>query len=681
MNLLNNTHSTISLPSFEMNNTSQLLNKRVTEKDSLYYICLIVKKRLEQLPLLKPYLNLAYSTAELLCERQALLLAQRKQQLHQSYDSITLISSSNSSFLQSPGNRISSVSSISMDSMDSEKISTTSSNEGAFVMRSSSHSSSSNLSSNKNDLLTFSIGILPITTDCDPVTQLSNLFQQGSPLCIIFNAVKPQHKLTVVSSDDIKVCKKSIYDFICACKMYLTLTDEELFTISDIFSNSTEKLIKILDVIKTLLDSAPSIFPSSSAITYTASIANSNTDHGKIVREFLETERKYVYDLEILYNFSKQLVDYNIINTEELYMLFPNLHEVIEFQRRFLISLEVNAQVENEMQRIGSIFVHSQNFFKLYEPWSIGQTAAIDYIASLPSFNANASHLIIKNKLELQSFLLKPVQRLCKYPLLLKQLLQTTPIESPNYKEMELAVDISKSVAKNINENQRRTENHEVVKELYGRVNNWKGYHISKFGELLFYDKVKISSGGDISDSDREFEVFLFEKIIVLFSESGHYVGSDGLSGGSSGLGSAGNSLKKTASSSLILKKKLSNTVPTLTNGKKTKLDLRGRIMIININKVTPIGNHNLNITWESPKEQGNFVLKFRNEETRDNWNQCLQDLCKLYRAEFGTADTGSRQNSFIQSFSNININNNRDRKSTRLNSSHTVVSRMPSSA
>ena len=215
-------------------------------------------------------------------------------------------------------------------------------------------------------------------------------------------------------------------------------------------------------------------------------------DSAKIVREFIETERKYVYDLELLHKYSRQLLSNNVINSEELYMLFPNLNDIIDFQRRFLVSLEINAQVDPQRQRIGALFMHSKTFFKLYEPWSIGQTAAINFISS--SFDkTNGADFVIGNKLELQSFLLKPVQRLCKYPLLLKELLHHSS-GNGNCKELETAWEIAKSIARSINENQRRTENHQIVKKLYGRVSNWKGYRIAKFGELLYFDKVSILS-------------------------------------------------------------------------------------------------------------------------------------------------------------------------------------------
>ncbi|SCU91134.1 LADA_0F08284g1_1 [Lachancea dasiensis] len=606
--------SNVSLPTSVTQSTQSLLNRRVSTEDSLYHICLTIRRRLELLPQIRPYINLAHASSELLSERQALLLSQ-KQQLSQQHRSV------GSSISGTSGGH-------SAKHIYDRRISGASSNSYADDTEASSLSV-------EETVLTFSMGILPISMDCDPVTQLSHLFQQGSPLCIIFNAVKPQFKLPVVSSDDLKICKKSIYDFILACKNYFTFSDEELFTISDVFSNATDDFIKVLDVVTTLLDAAPQVFPP----VQVEDVKWSNTEHGKIVREFVETERKYVCDLEVLNQYRNQLLQCGIISSDELYMLFPNLNDIIDFQRRFLISLEINGQVEPYKQRIGALFMHSKHFFKLYEPWSIGQNAAIDFISS--SFDKmQGSDFVIANKLELQSFLLKPVQRLCKYPLLLKELIQQSA-GSTNYKELEMAWEISKSTTRSINENQRRTENHEVVKKLYGRVVNWKGYRIAKFGELRYYDKVFISTGNP-NEAEHEFEVYLFEKIIILFSE-----------------------LTQKKPNSISLKKKSStNSASTLhlsgmnsatstsgANPTEAKLDLRGRIMIVNLNKINPMDNRGLNITWESPKEQGNFVLKFKNEETRDNWHSCLQTLLRQIRNEsLKSNNSNSDRSSFSSS-------------------------------
>ncbi|ONH66908.1 Cell division control protein 24 [Cyberlindnera fabianii] len=584
--------SNINVASFANNNTLMLMNKQVTSNDSLYYVCLKLKKRLESAPQLKPYLNLAYSSAEVLSENQALALSQKSSH---SSNSQSGYGPSNSSNMRMSG--ISNFSNVSDDS--------------------------GNLSSNAASpapapLTTFHAGVLPATVSCDPVTQLWALFQQGSPLCVIFNLIKPTQTLPVVSSDDLKTCKKSIYDFILACKNYLSFEHADLFTISNVFSNETDDLIRIIKVINRVINLAPAIFKPQE-IEEEIKITDSKS---KVIKELVETERKYVNDLETLLKYKEQLLEFNIISSEDLYMLFPNLDDIVDFQRRVLISLEINSLVESRYQRIGSIFIHAQSFFKLYEPWSIGQKAAIDFISSSPLKQQN-SKLIIENDFELQSFLLKPVQRLCKYPLLLKELLKYTEPASPNYNELLLSLDISKKIANDINENQRRVENVEVLKKLFDKVVDWKGYDVHSFGELLFFDKVVVNDNSKNSD-EREFQVYLFENIIIFFKEL----------------------LPQQKKNSIGLKKK--STTNLLASGEVLGYELKGRISIANIYNINSVNPHQLNISWSGIKDTGSFLMRFKNEETRTNWESCIRKLVTNLQEEYQTRN--------VQSMSQMNL-------------------------
>jgi hypothetical protein len=54
-------------------------------------------------------------------------------------------------------------------------------------------------------------------------------------------------------------------------------------------------------------------------------------------------------------------------------------------------------------------------------------------------------------RLDLTSFLIKPVQRICKYPLFFKELLKHTPVEHVNYKSLQETEAIVKQIAAKVN--------------------------------------------------------------------------------------------------------------------------------------------------------------------------------------------------------------------------------------
>jgi cell division control protein 24 len=80
-------------------------------------------------------------------------------------------------------------------------------------------------------------------------------------------------------------------------------------------------------------------------------------DRAFIVRELLESERKYVQDLEVLQTCSKALQQYDILSPDRLHDLFSNLNNLVDFQRRCLIHLEDNARKPPEEQRFGRAFI------------------------------------------------------------------------------------------------------------------------------------------------------------------------------------------------------------------------------------------------------------------------------------------------------------------------------------
>ena len=92
--------------------------------------------------------------------------------------------------------------------------------------------------------------------------------------------------------------------------------------------------------------------------------------------------------------------------------------------------------------------------------------------------------------------------------------------------------------------------------------------------------------------------------------------------------------------------------------------------MIMNLNQVNPMNSRSLNITWESIKEQGNFLLKFKNEETRDNWSSCLQSLVRSAKSESFKSTVS--ENSFVSTptSSTGNMYSERRHDSTTSNSS-----------
>lgn len=577
-------------------------NKQANPEDSLYYQTASLKKKLESIEEMKPFLDEAFEAAELCAEQQALSLSQQLQDTR----------------VAGMGDFRASVGSAGF-SIHSDTSSAT------------SIGGNSSPTNTNNNIFTFTAGVLPANISVDPATQLWKLFQQGASLCVLFNCVASDYIIPVVASDDLRVCKKSVYDFLIAVKTHLNFEDDSMFTISNVFLDSTHDLFKVLKVVNKLI----SLRTTKNSVNFEVDQLpigelTITDDRSKVLKEIVETERKYVQDLELLLSYRNELNQAELISSEQVHVLFPNLNEIIDFQRKFLNGLECNINIPYKYQRIGSIFIHAAGGpFNAYEPWTIGQLAAIDLI-NKELMNLKRSSSLLDPGFELQSYIIKPIQRLCKYPLLLKELIKYSPETildnknppSASYNELMLANSAIREVANQVNEAQRRSENVGYLQSLIERVQNWRGFNLKDQGELLYHGIVGVKD----SESEKEYFAYLFEKIIFFFVESNPSNNGSKDKEGKKRRDILTSRKKSTSSQS----SSTTNLLESLNHAKdKSVLELKGRVYILEIYNISTSNNqgYTLVISWSGKKESGSFTLRYRTEEVRNQWEKCLRNL------------------------------------------------------
>ncbi|GMF56061.1 unnamed protein product, partial [[Candida] boidinii] len=139
------THISSRTPSGPMGAADLIMNKHANSQDSLYYICKRLLNRLEKVPGMKEFLNLAYLSAEESSEQQALSLSQKTTHFTNSVNDIPLktINDSTHNLNDAINNNNSSTTLNSLYSLNSPDYWSTT-------------------------LLTFSAGILPAQISYDP---------------------------------------------------------------------------------------------------------------------------------------------------------------------------------------------------------------------------------------------------------------------------------------------------------------------------------------------------------------------------------------------------------------------------------------------------------------------------------------------------------------------------------
>lgn len=140
----------------------------------------------------------------------------------------------------------------------------------------------------------------------DPVSLLWQCFRKGSSLCVLFNALKPAKPLIVNSEahlTSINACKASVYHFLLACRNELGYGDDDLFSISQLYQDDTNGFIKVAKTVSLILDKLEErnlLLKRKKVLRYDQDIKKPKDNRAKVVAELLDTERKYVQDMETL---------------------------------------------------------------------------------------------------------------------------------------------------------------------------------------------------------------------------------------------------------------------------------------------------------------------------------------------------------------------------------------------
>uniref|UniRef100_A0A3P8ZEI2 MCF.2 cell line derived transforming sequence a n=1 Tax=Esox lucius TaxID=8010 RepID=A0A3P8ZEI2_ESOLU len=177
-----------------------------------------------------------------------------------------------------------------------------------------------------------------------------------------------------------------------------------------------------------------------------------------VMKELMETERAYVEELRsVLLGYRAEmenpalagLLPAGLQNKRDV--LFGNMPEIYDFHSRiFLQDLEGCLETP---ERVGACFLERKENFQVYEcycqnkPRSESLWRQFSDCAFFQECQRNLEH-----KLGLDSYLLKPIQRLTKYQLLLKELLKDSPEGCEGSFQLQGALTAMLDLLKSVND-------------------------------------------------------------------------------------------------------------------------------------------------------------------------------------------------------------------------------------
>ncbi|XP_053524677.1 pleckstrin homology domain-containing family G member 1 isoform X2 [Artibeus jamaicensis] len=235
----------------------------------------------------------------------------------------------------------------------------------------------------------------------------------------------------------------------------------------------------------------------------------------RVVQEILETERTYVQDLKsIVEDYLDCIRDQTKLplGTEERSALFGNIQDIYHFNSELLQDLE---NCENDPVAIAECFVSKSEEFHIYTQYCTNYPRSVAVLTECMRNKTLAKFFrerqeTLKHSLPLGSYLLKPVQRILKYHLLLHEIENHLDKDTEGYDVVLDAIDTMQRVAWHINDMKRKHEHAVRLQEIQSLLTNWKGPDLTSYGELVLEGTFRLQR------AKNERTLFLFDRLLLI---------------------------------------------------------------------------------------------------------------------------------------------------------------------
>ncbi|KAL0136070.1 hypothetical protein V8B55DRAFT_1552696 [Mucor lusitanicus] len=234
--------------------------------------------------------------------------------------------------------------------------------------------------------------------------------------------------------------------------------------------------------------------------------------------ELIATERSYLSDLQMIINvFYTDSGKY--LSQDERDVVFSNIDDLLICNTALLSDMETRQREQaNVVDKIGDVFLKHADSLQCYSTYCRNQSYATKFLQKkreddqwFEVFLKTAQTRSECRSLDLSHFLLEPVQRITRYPLLLRQILNCTPKKHPDYALVRSALSIAQRVLEDVNEETRRFENIQKMTELSRIIDMEATGRLNITGREFIMDGALFKA-----KSGRKLHGFLFNDILLL---------------------------------------------------------------------------------------------------------------------------------------------------------------------
>uniref|UniRef100_A0AAY4AGL2 Intersectin 2b n=1 Tax=Denticeps clupeoides TaxID=299321 RepID=A0AAY4AGL2_9TELE len=248
------------------------------------------------------------------------------------------------------------------------------------------------------------------------------------------------------------------------------------------------------------------------------------------IHELMETEEKYVDDLQLVLEvFHKPMSESGRLTEQEMAMIFVNWWDLIASNNKLLKALRVRKKMGGDnmpVQMVGDILASELSHMQAYIRFCSCQLNGAARLQLRTDEDPDFKNFLKKiatdyrcKGMPLSSFLLKPMQRITRYPLHIKNILENTPDTHTDYTQLLEALEKAEELCSQVNEGVREKENSDRLE--------WIQNHVQLEGvtENLVFNSLtnclgprKLLHSGKVykTKSNKELYAFLFNDFLLL---------------------------------------------------------------------------------------------------------------------------------------------------------------------
>uniref|UniRef100_A0A673N743 Rho guanine nucleotide exchange factor 25 n=1 Tax=Sinocyclocheilus rhinocerous TaxID=307959 RepID=A0A673N743_9TELE len=227
-----------------------------------------------------------------------------------------------------------------------------------------------------------------------------------------------------------------------------------------------------------------------------------------VLKELIETEKLYVADLGLIVegymaSMNAKGVPEDMKGKDKI--VFGNIHQIYDWHKDYFLG-ELEKCVA-EPERLAQLFIKHERRLHMYVVYCQNKPKSEHIVSEYIETYFEELKQQLGHRLQLNDLLIKPVQRIMKYQLLLKDFFKYYTKAGMDTEELEKAVEVMCFVPKRCNDMMN-----------VGRLQGFEG-KITAQGKLLQQDTFTIAEqDSSILSRSKERRVFLFEQL-VIFSE------------------------------------------------------------------------------------------------------------------------------------------------------------------